>query len=401
MSLTNYEGGAVSNYNNRGAIQFAADVYNSLPEGSISRLYNSGSNMVKRFRNKKNPSFRRPTKRPRTMSRRSVVGNGRGVTTQHDTTNVYRKRRMPKRKRRGWAKFTRKVHAVAEKELGSRTVVFNSQPTFYNSNPLNHGIAHVALYSALSNLSYTYLSDLSELVKLENQASPTAALGGTIDKTTKFLFQSAVMDLTMRNTSGGYEVGGAETLNSNMALEVDVYDISSPIMWDGNASVLGLPSLLEVFNLGNTDTKDIGGAATGIEISKRGVTPFECCQTLSRWRLKINSKKKYFIPSGATATYQIRDPKRRTTVTQNLERLTGCNKPGWTRHIFIVFKSVPGTLLSPIAPVLEVLLKIGLTRIYMYKIEGFNDTRDRYFTNYVTNAFTNILALPTDQYVKI
>lgn len=374
---------ANSNYNqiSRGlsALQRADSVYRSIPAGTGQSIINYGSNMGKRMlRWSRKTQNKRSFKRARTSGRRSTSGNGGGVTTQHDTTNVYRKSRMPRRKKRNWVKFSKKVHAVAEKELGSRTVVFSSQPTFYNSDPVRHGLAHVAIYGAKS--TSLYLNDLSGIVGLENAASPTQQLGETVDKTTKFIFQSAVMDLTMRNTSGGYQ-DAAELLDSNMSLEVDVYDISSPIVWDNGTSG-GLPDLKSLFDLGQiTNTKEIGGTGTGIEISNRGVTPFECCQSLSRYRLRINSKKKYFIPAGATATYQIRDPKRHTTSYAHMEKLMGCNKPGWTRNIFIVFKSVPGTVLSAIAPVKEERLKIGITRKYMYKIEGMNDTRDRYIIN--------------------
>jgi len=318
-------------------------------------------------------------KRPRsTNARRSFRGakkpsyrGGGGITTQHDRTNVYRKKRMPSRKRRIWKRFTQKVHAVAEKELGARTALFSSQIFFENTDPNAQGQGSVALYGARS--TDQHLNDLATIATLENQGSATAAAGGTIDKTTKWMFQSGVLDLTIRNTSG--QSDGA--INSQIALELDIYDISSPMQWDGNASEAGLPNLQAIFaqSYGQTKDLDADGLSIGIEAFRRGATPFEANQALSRYRLRINSKKKYFLPAGGTLTYQTRDPKRHVIQTSRLERLTGSNLPGWTRNLYFVFKAVPGIAVTTET---RERITIGITRKYLYKIEGFNDTRDRY-----------------------
>ena len=63
---------------------------------------------------------------------------------------------------------------------------------------------------------------------------------------------------------------------------------------------------------------------------------------------------------------------------ENMEKVSGCNMPGWTRHLLLVTKLVPGLTLGTTDGTYKETFKIGLTRKYFYKIEGASDTRDRY-----------------------
>ena len=77
-------------------------------------------------------------------------------------------------------------------------------------------------------------------------------------------------------------------------------------------------------------------------------------------------------------TYQVRDAGRHVTTVGYLEDSLGPNKPGWTRHIFMIGKSVPGTNLGTGIDQQTELLTVGVTRKYMYKVEGLNESRDEY-----------------------
>jgi len=318
----------------------------------------------------------------RQYSGKRMSVSGRGVTFEHDRQAIYRRKRMPKRKRRRWGRFKRKVHAVAEKGLGSRTLVRNY--TFEPENKVagSSGTTSLSLYGLDSNL--TRNNDINVVYQYENTADATQALGGTVYPTTKFFFQSAVLDVTIRNISE-YVVSTVPTVyaeSSSATLEVDIYEMTvGRNMIDQTNAII---SLEDMFTKGEDDTLRMENAGDACwdatnDRYKRGSTPWECCQTLSRWRVKIFKKTKFFIRPGATITYQRRDPKRHVLTGAIMDNTTGANKPGLTTWLQIVFKVVPGFTVgeSSLGQIKEK-LAIGVTRKYMYKVEGFNERRNRW-----------------------
>lgn len=310
---------------------------------------------------------RRLRGRPRT--------SGRGVTTEHDRQAIYRKSRMPRGRRVRWKSFKRKVNAVAEKELGSRTVVFNKEFTFTNNTATRQGAAHCALYGLKSTTSW--YDDISQVAALENVgADPTTAAGITVEKSTKIIFQSAVLDITMRNTTDFNN----EQLNGEGTLEVDVYEMTMKRpATDGS---VGWGSINSLYDGTYPDVKRPGGAGTPLmdttnALFYRGVTPFDFTYSTSRYGIRIWKKTKYFIRSGQTATYQYRDPRRRVISVEAAAEGLGFNKPGWTRILLIMFKVVPAITLGA-NPNTRERLAVGMTRKYLYKVEGANDVRSEW-----------------------
>lgn len=308
------------------------------------------------------------TNRPRPAG----VQSGQGVTVQHDARRIYQRRRMPRRMKRRWKKFTRRVHAVSEVDLGSRTVVFNVSQQFINIVNTNHGLAYCGLYTA-NGAGDSWQRDLSTLVSLENTGNPTAVLGQMAQDTTKWIFKSAVLDITVRNTS--FLSADPFPLNSAAKLEVDVYELISNRNWSDSAANYSDPT--GAFLRGANITPNLLGAGTGISLFSRGATPWDLPAALSYFRLKILKKTKYFVNNGDTFTYQIRDPKRRVIMQEYAETIEGANLRGWTRHILIIFKAVPGIVVNSTTGTTEA-ITVGMTRKYFYKIEGFNEDRDRY-----------------------
>lgn len=313
---------------------------------------------------------RRGIRSTRVAFRRS----GLGVTTQHDTKSVYRKKKMPYRKKRRWKRFVKKVHGVAEKDLGSRQVVFNLNKLFQNSTDGNHIVFGLCLYPQKSTTNY--YSDLNNISALENSGDPTAAAGVTVDNASKYLFQSAILDLTVRNRSVIYS-GASAGFDSALKMEVDVYEVSFKKFAED--AVAGYKNTIEeLLNDNETKTKAIGGAGTEIGYLKRGVTPFELSYTLSRYGMKIWKKTKYQLNNNDTFTYQMRDPKRRVAMQEDLENQGSFNRPGWTRGIIVVAKMTPGyTLGIGDGQVIE-RIHVGCTRKYLYKIEGISEDRTSY-----------------------
>lgn len=317
--------------------------------------------------------------RSRTTTGTRTQGNvsGIGVTTQRDSKFIYAKRRMPSGRRRNWRRFSRKVHAVAEKDMGSRTVVRNHLLNATNSTDGRQTIAALYLYGqrGVTNVA----DDLFVLSGLENVGNPTADAGTTIDSSTKIIFKSAVMDVTIKNASAVRDSLNPAILipNGELKMEVDVYEISvRESTEETGATYTNLESL---FANNNTNTKPIGGGA-GVELDLflRGVTPFDLTYALSRWGIKIWKKTKYLIPNGDVITYQMRDPKRRVAQLKDIGGKDGFNRRGWTRALLCIGKLVPGYTLGTEENQYVERLLFGYTRKYLYKIEGVNEDRTRY-----------------------
>lgn len=300
----------------------------------------------------------------------SGVRSGIGVTTQHDVRRVYRKKTMPRRKKKGWKSFINKVNAVDEKDLGTQTFLFNTSVTTSTQTD-NQLLLSAALYSDKSTAG-TWLNDIRTMSSKFNTGNPTAAADLTVQNTTKIIFKSAVLDITIRNMSSN-DVG---TL-LDIPLEVDVYEMTMS-RGEDDSSVVADTDLQTFLRRGSDDTLQIGGgttAANDLSIDVRGATPWECPQALSMFRMKILKKTKYFLSSGQTFTYQMRDPKRHVMSYAKMSRGLSCNVNGLTKWILFIGKPVPG--ITPSSSVIPK-LSFGITRKYMLKIEGFSQDRDYY-----------------------
>ena len=62
----------------------------------------------------------------KTKKQRSQGYNDPGITAQYDRTLQYKKRKMPKYKRKRWIKFIKKVQAATDGS-GTQQLVFNNQ----------------------------------------------------------------------------------------------------------------------------------------------------------------------------------------------------------------------------------------------------------------------------------
>lgn len=321
---------------------------------------------------------RRAGGRAQTMQRRTRT-NTAGVLggTNADMRSIYRRKRMPKYKRKRWVRFVKKVNAVADKDLGLRTVLFNDQLTQSNTSTKQSTLT-LALY-AVRNASIGYLDDLKIIGGLENEANPTALQGDTISPNSKMMFQSAVMDITIRNVTDRLtQIDPNPLLNkyeaaSDAAIELDIYEVYQRNIASDSSTLF--ESLTAAFN--SYDDKDIGGTGVGIGIDDRGASPFEFGSQMGRHGIKILKKTKFFIPNGQTITWQVRDPKRRSITYGELTRTESYNKPGWTKQFYLIYKLVPGITQGTALGDCRLRLAIGCTRKYSYKVEGFNEPRER------------------------
>lgn len=285
---------------------------------------------------------------------------------------------MPRGKKRRWKSFVRRVNAVSEKTLGARQVVFNKTDSVINTNSSFHCVRAYYLYGQKSNVDYG--NDIQAISQMENESDPTAAAGATVSDSTLYMFQSAVLDMTVVNHST-YWNGSTSAYSTAAKMEVDVYECLVGIPTEETSVTHN--TFLDVLNDNKDQTRPIGGTGLEIDYRNRGVTPFELSYSLSRWRVKILKKTKYMLPNGESFTYQVRDPKRHVATNRDLDFKDGFNRPGWTRVIYIVAKIVSGLSVGPAnpgEPAYQEVLDVGVTRKYLYKVEGLNDDRTRYLS---------------------
>lgn len=280
---------------------------------------------------------------PRKKQKYRVQKNysGGGVTVQHDVTTQYRRKKMPRFKKRRYRKSYNLFKSHLLKSKSTRSQVFNNQIQA-NAGGANQQLwCTAALYGNLgvSSGSEVGFADMSEL------AANEGLVGGPSPVLSKYLFSSAVLDLTYTN------IGGSTN-------EVDVY----VIYYNGKKLFTNFNDAL---TQAETATPVIG--TSGILRSQRGVTPFELPQLL-RFGFKIYSKKKYLVRPGESFTYQKRDPRNRYYSTAYQQPNSAFDKK--THMILFVTKSVD-TEASPSC-------RIGVTRTYKYKIADVVQVADGY-----------------------
>lgn len=264
---------------------------------------------------------------------------------------------MPRRKRRRWVRFKRKVDAVQFTGLGTQSIVFNSSD-YINAAAGAQGVGSIALYglSGLSGTDGNVLMGQNDLEMIKTNASFNDAKQVT--------FRSAVLDVTCKNEPVSSEDPGTQ-------IEVDVYEYvwrpkrQTPI---GTSGQSGLAALQQGFFSQATI-----GSGAALQPTTRGVTPFQCPEAMS-W-IKILKKTKFFLPVGSTFTYQIRQPKNfwfdmgdpNTFGAQE-------NCRGRTRGLFFFVKGVPTLATASTGANLV----IGCTRTYEYKVEAITDNQDAF-----------------------
>lgn len=268
--------------------------------------------------------------------------SGQGVTAQYDRKVVYKKKRMPRRKRRRWARFIKKVNAVTMKTLGTKSVLYNNQLSTTTPGT-TQAYAFVCLYGrdgASSSGIQCGANDMRLIMNNDPQ----------ITTTSKIMVGSAILDVTFTNVSSGAN-------EQQSGIELDIYDIV--FRKDDDST-----QFIQMITKAETETPLIGTTGASVLLSTRGVTPWELPSLLANG-VKIIKKTKYFLGSGDCGTYQIRDAKNRILRKSYVEQVDDqFIYPGYTRGLLFVHKGVP----TPIPANQVTTTQIGVTRKYMYKI---------------------------------
>lgn len=274
--------------------------------------------------------------------------SGTGVTRQYDHTTQYVKRRMPRRRRRRWVRFVKRVHAANGKALGTKTVIRNS--TIGTSWS---GVSQVALYAILygnhgtdDGTFFCGARDLKKLSDADNQIDQISE---------KMMFHSGVLDITARN------------MGDNQ-LEVDLYTVLLRTTEEARSDPPADVAIAE-------NVPSIGGL-TGLTLGTRGVTPFDLPQ-LARQGWRIVKKEKYFLAPDDTFTKQMRDPRNHFLSVGKIQGSSGdYTMSKMTKMFILVVKNVVGSSVEENANEIQV----GVTRKYMYKVMTNNQDADGVLT---------------------
>lgn len=279
-----------------------------------------------------------------------------GITAQYDKVTQYSRKSMPKRKKRQWKKFVKKVTAVVDKSLGTRTVVFNTNEAAQSIAGLQ-AWACAALYGIHGTNDGNGRVGFRDVFRLCNKDDDIMTTNSAGINPSKITFGSAVIDVTMRN-------GGTT------AIEVDLYECI--VRTDNTKTADFITTLLDAV----TETNSIPGAPTGLAISSRGTTLFDFPNAISMDKIQVFKKRKYFLPVGNTATFQHRDPRNHhfnaSTFDFGPNSNSSYGQRGMTKLFLVCAKEIIGQDSAGIN------LNFGVTRKYSYTINSNQRSFDSY-----------------------
>lgn len=254
--------------------------------------------------------------------------SGVGITGQHDKQVQYRKRWMPKYKKRKWVNFVRRVTAVADRQKGRRTFVFNRLGDNTTTYTLQGYMCSVLYGRNGVNESTTtqFQSGMSDLYDIFNQSGYSS--------TTKLKMLSACLDLTYSN-------------KGTAAVEMDLYEVAFN-------KATTYPNFKEASDIAENDTTTVG-TWTALNLFDRGVTLFDIPQLIRTTGMQILKKTKVFVPSGGTTTYQMRDASDWFVTKEYATNSTATGTPGpaglggfilpkKTKGVIAVYKTVVGSV---------------------------------------------------------
>lgn len=279
--------------------------------------------------------------------------SGQGVTSQYDRKTVYTKKYMPRRKKRVWKRFIKKVNAVVDKSIATKTSIWNDGISVYNTGTSayqGYGIMHLyGLNGQKPTTGQTFQEEegTADIRLMYDDNADLAAPNKNV------MFTNAVLDTTFQNNG-----------TDGVTVEVDLYEIEHK-RDNGN-----LANYWTGVKYAQDNTPYIGGAGE-LNLSYRGVTPFDL-PMVSAIGATVKKKTKYILSPGQVATYQYRDPTNHYVSGNEVYQATNYRKRKMTHTLLWVVKPIfyEGSRTWSCA--------MGCTRSYKYKIMKDNALQDNY-----------------------
>lgn len=194
------------------------------------------------------------------------------LSTQHDVSSRYRRKAMPRRRRKKWVGFVRKVNAVVQKAQGLSTYTESTSANL-TSAVNSTGAMGVGLYNVGGDMN-----EVSDMF--------VDKYGAGIAPQTKLTIKSAVLDVTIANTGTALAI-------------IDCYIL---VCRKPYSSAVSIDSQFTTnFNQqGTTSSKSVTNPA---------VTVFGNPNFCKYW--KVLSKKEIMLGAGQVTTMQLRDARDR------------------------------------------------------------------------------------------
>lgn len=268
-------------------------------------------------------AFRGPGSYTRTGTRRNFQSTG-VVSNQYDVKTWYKKKNMPRGKKRKWKTFSKQVKAVLNKEIAPTIKLLRETGSFQtNTNTQNWGLA--IMYTCDGTVAPN--NDITEC-KLAIVGS-----GGN-DFATKYRFESACLDLLIRNDT--------DTWIPSLSLEpiprrlvIDMYHVvcrqDIPISLASNLyNLIG-----QTFNYANDDADTIDDGK--ILLDDIGAVLFH--NPIFCRYFKILKKQAIQLGPGQHVELQMRDPKNRSMYGLQSEQKLALK--GWTKGFIYSIRGIP------------------------------------------------------------
>lgn len=232
--------------------------------------------------------------RTRTKTKNKVQDRG-VMTSQRDVKTIYRRKPMPRRRRKQWVSFKRKV--TATQIANSALMSFFRQQVMYLTTAANASsftTATIYSYGGINGTEGTTGSASGtgqgdDLVDFWTTKYGLTSVG----RSRKTMFASACMDVHIRNS------GAASGI-------LEIYEIIA--RRDYGSSSVSYDSIEELYTNGFTDTVATP-LFTAVTSSTLGSTPFQ--NKLFCQQFKVLKKTRVEISAGETISMQMRDPKNR------------------------------------------------------------------------------------------
>lgn len=260
------------------------------------------------------------------------------ITYDNDFKTDYRYRRMPRRKRRRWVRFVKKVnHVTLRRQQGLQKVLFTTN-NLVTTNVNTTGFTDAVLYP-IDGDSPTGAADVSQIFRghlgssVYNSMNDLSVVGNAEKR---LQFESAQLEVTLRN------------MGSDIAI-VEVYYCRTR-KEHGQTSSSAFNRLSGIYQLGFVKQQQIFDlesslvVGSGIETATTiGTTPFQSprfCQ-----HFKILKRKKYQIAVNNMISFILKDPKDRM-IEAGATRGKIC-MPGLTHGYLIQIYGAPSVQAGP------------------------------------------------------
>lgn len=243
----------------------------------------------------------------RTLSKRSTDSGP--ITTQYDLSRRYRRKPMPKYKRKRWVGFTKRVRHVMlqQQALSSYTYDFASLVSWAIDNQATFGWM----------LGGVNAPNNDEIFQAFRSAYGTGLTITTVDDY-KLFIKSMSMDIQIRNTG-------------TSAAILDVYTCLARSS-ENTAGERVDTQYLRLYS------EQIGGSLGSPNPANPASTPFQNPLWCSKW--KIINKKEILLGAGSVTTMQLRNAANKMFYGKTLES-NNSYIPGYTRCYLFQIRGVP------------------------------------------------------------